>query len=480
MKRIFNYILFLTAGGFCLSGCAKFLDEKPQTEIGASVFWKSEDDIKSGLAAMYDGVQSIFDNDFTLYGDARTDEVRVGQYGNISYMLNGLTAGITGSDWSHFYITIARANLGIKYIPEVKEKYQTGIEQKTINNYLAQCYTTRALCYFWLVRLWGDVPVWTQPYESMSTESDKPKTSRDLIVDTLIMADLQRAADLADPAINNVYEANVGATYALAMDVSMWKKDYEGAKDWYDKLMALNKYSLEPTATWKNLFIAPQTTKESIWSVDWDWTVDGGADVAALIGAGNTNSDFEAEDSVWNYWTSTPQDIRGKQTIDFDVDWHDKFLKFYAPNLDAKGHQLYPNSTEANVLFPIYRLADIILLRAEVANKLNDPQMAIDLLNQVRERAGVSVYRLDSLNNQQIMENAILAERKLELYMEAKRWFDLVRTDKVVEVMDPILKRRQEERGSPAVGWGDERTILWPIHGNVLNANRELEQNPPY
>lgn len=84
------------------------------------------------------------------------------------------------------------------------------------------------------------------------------------------------------------------------------------------------------------------------------------------------------------------------------------------------------------------------------------------------------------LDTPEKMENAILEERKLELYLEAKRWFDLVRTDKVIEVMDPVIKARQVRRGSPPSGFGDPRTILWPIHRNVLNANPKLEQNPPY
>jgi hypothetical protein len=78
------------------------------------------------------------------------------------------------------------------------------------------------------------------------------------------------------------------------------------------------------------------------------------------------------------------------------------------------------------------------------------------------------------------MENAILEERKLELYLEAKRWFDLIRTDKVFEVMDPILKARQALRASPQIGFGDARKILWPLNRNVLNANSKLIQNPPY
>jgi len=119
-------------------------------------------------------------------------------------------------------------------------------------------------------------------------------------------------------------------------------------------------------------------------------------------------------------------------------------------------------------------------LRAEVANNLDDPINALKYLNLIHQRAGLPAYSDTTFPDKGSMENAILEERKLELYMEAKRWFDLVRTDKVVEVMDPYLKYRQGLRLSPQIGFGDLRKILWPINRNVLNANPKLVQNPPY
>lgn len=79
------------------------------------------------------------------------------------------------------------------------------------------------------------------------------------------------------------------------------------------------------------------------------------------------------------------------------------------------------------------------------------------------------------------MEDAILDERRWELFDEGKRWFDLVRTDHVIQVMDPVLKARQLAEGAAAIGFGtDKRRYLWPLHRNVLNANPNLVQNPPY
>lgn len=474
MKKIL--IIGLLAASVIAPGCTKFLDEKPQTEIGSSEFWKSEDDIKTGLAAMYDGLQDCFNNDYTLWGDARTDEVFKNQYGSDDQVMNALTATSSGTNWSNFYETINRANLLIKYIPIIKSTYQTGLDQQVENHYLAQAYATRAFSYFWIVRLWGDAPLWLTPYEDIKEDPFKTRTAANIVLDTLY-SDLQKAATLSDPKAGSVFEVTNGAIYSMLMDVAMWKKDYNAALNWFNKLEALKKYSLEPAATWKNLFTAPASTKEAIWSLNWDWTVDGGASVSALIGAGDTNSDFYVEDSVWNYFTTTPADIRGSQTIDFSVTQHDKFNKFYAP---TPGKQVYPNHSQANILFPLYRLADIYLLRAEVANKLNDPVNALKYLNLVHQRAGLAAYTDTSFPDQSQLENAILEERKLELYMEAKRWFDLVRTDKVIEVMDPYLKQRQLNRLSPPIGFGDPRKILWPINRNVLNANPKLVQNQPY
>jgi len=474
MKQLFFVSIVTLLMG--VTGCNKFLNEQPQTEIGETEFWRSEADIQSGMAAIYDGFQDCFGNDYVLWGDARTDEVWRNQYGVDDHVLNALSATSSGTSWANFYKVINRANVAIKYIPLVKAKYVPGMDQAVLNHYLSQAYGARAFAYYWIVRLWGAAPLWTAPYENISEDPDKTRTPADVLLDT-VYADLQKAVALSDPKSGNVFEISTGALYAMLMDVSMWKKDYGSARQYFDKLMALNKYAIEPTATWKNLFIDPGSTKESIWSLNWDWTVDGGASISALIGAGDTNSDFAAEDSIWNYFTQHPMDIRGPQTIDFDVPNHDKFNKFYPKSV---GKQVYPNHTEANVLFPLYRLADLFLLRAEIANQQDDPVTALKYLNIIHERAGLTAYTAADFPTKTTMENAILEERKLELYMEAKRWFDLVRTGKVLEVMDPILKARQALRVSPEIGFGDIRKILWPINRNVLNANIKLDQNPPY
>lgn len=483
MKKI---AYLLCAATIILSpGCKKFLDEDPQIEIDANQFWRNEDDIKTGLAAMYDGLQVSFDNNYTIWGDARTDEVETTIYGDDAYVVNGLSATTTGSDWSSFYKTINRANLVIHNVPIIKAQYITALDPKVVNYYLSQAYAVRAFNYFWIVRLWGDAPYWSTPYQSLATDPAKPRMPANQVLDS-ITADLEKAINLAvnSTGTPSVYEISQGAIYSLLMDVNMWRKNYTKSVEWFNKLEGLKsgsakRYDTVARTAWKSLFTSPTTNNESIWSLPWDYLVDGGASVSELIGAGNTNSDFLVDDSVWNYWTvAAKADIRGPQTIDIKVSAKDKFNKFY--NLNANGTTTYPNGGQANILFPLYRMSDLYLLRAEAANKLGDATNALKYLNMIRIRSGMPAYTATVLNTTAKMEDAILEERKLELYMEAKRWFDLVRTDKVIPVMDKYYRERQARRGTTPTGFGDPRTVLWPINRNVLNSNPLLAQNPPY
>jgi len=476
MNRLF-YLLIL-ASAIVLAGCSKFLDKKPQTEIRTSAFWKSEDDIKAAIAGMYSGMQDVNSTNFLFWGDSRSDNfVDNPKYGNVSYYANGLTSSINGSDWSPVYAAIGRANDLLKHVPMVKA-LDASIDPIHINYYLSQARNVRAYCYFQLVKVWGDAPLWTIPFDSIGIDPYKSRTLATVLLDSLIVPDLLTAASLSDPTQKTVWEANLGLTYALQMDVCMWRHDNAGAIGWYNKLVDLKRYSLEPTATWKNLFIAPSKTVENIWSIYWDWTTDGGAGISGQIGAGNTNSTHKISDVIWNYFSNAAnaKDIRGAQSIDLKVKAHDKTLKYYAANLD-KGSQVYPANNQANVYFPIYRFADMMLLRAEAANNLNDLPTALGLLNQVHVRAGLTAYTDVMLPDSTTMSNAILKERQYEFFAEGRRFFDLVRNGVVAKVMDPLIKIRKPDAPGFAA---DMRTVLWPLSITVLNANPRLVQNQPY
>jgi hypothetical protein len=130
------------------------------------------------------------------------------------------------------------------------------------------------------------------------------------------------------------------------------------------------------------------------------------------------------------------------------------------------------------------RLANVYYLRAEALNKLVRGDEALAIVNQLRQRVGYLKDATTEVNisNQAEVENLILLERQLEFYGEGQRWFDLMRTGHLLDVMDPIYSQRQENAGVTVTGFGNEGTKYWPIYYREFESNTALkgDQNQPY
>jgi hypothetical protein len=473
MKKILGVIAIMLV--FSLWGCKKFLTQAPKSELASGNFWQSADDITSAMAGVYSGVQSFIGDNMVQWGDVRSDAMQTTGYGPSDYMYNGLTSSSKWTDWSEIYTTINLANVAIENIPKVPDP-----DSVSVHDALGQCYAIRAFCYFWLVRVWGAAPVWTKPYKDLSVNPNKVRTPVDSIINSVILPDLQKAAGLINPDDNTVWYLNLGAVYSIMTDVYMWQHKYTDAITAANNLFALKKYSLDPMSNWRNLFISPTSTNGNIWSIHWDYLVNGGCNLGTAYGYGNTNNQFSAGDTVLNYFQTNTGDLRGLQTLDFNSALYTKVVKFYPVNLDASGHQIYPQNSQADIYAPMYRLAGLYLLYAEALEKTGDTPGAIKYLNMVHTRAGLPAYIAADFPDDVSLLNAILWERELELYGEGKRWFDLIRNGQVISVMTPIINEREAAAGVPLTGFGSKDKILFPINRNVLNDNPLLEQNPGY
>jgi hypothetical protein len=134
------------------------------------------------------------------------------------------------------------------------------------------------------------------------------------------------------------------------------------------------------------------------------------------------------------------------------------------------------------ILAPLYRLADVYTLRAEALNQLGYGTQALELVNNIRKRVGYMADATQEVDNydKSAVEWLILEERKLDFVAEGRRWFDLCRTNRVMEVMDPVIRLRQAELGFQVTGWTDPGRILAPINSREFEANPALVQNPSY
>jgi starch-binding outer membrane protein, SusD/RagB family len=525
MKRILSYTLLLSV--LVLSGCKKLVDEKPLSDGTLDQFFKTKYDADAAMAGMYGALQetligeSQFNNRVNYWGDARSDNMMNGTPNNNSNEIhfNNLSPNNSFADWSPLYTIIGRANLNIAKFPLINDyaKAAERISDATLNSYLAQCHAMRAFCYFYILRVWGEAPIRTTPFLSLD---DNPMAGRETktAVRAQIIADLQKAYDLISKnATPSVWYINEGAICAMMADVYMWKShdnelmpDYPKAITWITNLFKAKAPTgkvykgtpvpnssglspdLVPVAEWKTIFTNPAANIETIWNIHWDVNANGCPCMAGVSSTVN-NTPIKTEKATYTgstSWLRAGLDIRAKQTIDSaKSDNFDRIIKWFGPAGYTNAKSTYLTraqsdavvGTDKPVYFPLYRLADMFLLYAEALNKTGDRATALKYLNFVHQRATLPAYTAAQLATEVAMEDAIISERQWELFDEGKRWFDLVRTDRVIPAMDLLLKSRQLAAGAAQTGWGtDKRRYMWPLHRNVLNANPNLKQNPPY
>ena len=142
-----------------------------------------------------------------------------------------------------------------------------------------------------------------------------------------------------------------------------------------------------------------------------------------------------------------------------------------------------PHSLQGNTdnNFPVYRYAEVLLTLAEALNEQNKSSEALSYLNQVRNRAGLADI---NETNQDLLRVIIAHERRIELAFENKRWFDLLRTGKAIEVMklhgEYIKEIYRDEGYLPSNSYDiTEQRLLYPIPFREIEVSK-LQQNPGY
>jgi len=259
-----NIVQYLMAGAviLCATACNDWLDIKPMDKQVLEDFWTSGDDVEATVAACY---RSMQEGDFMariiLGGELRADNVMKGD-NNMSAELNRImNATITYTDdlikWGAFYRTINYCNTVLYYAPQVTEvdpDYTLG----ELRAHEAEALTIRALCYFYLVRLYESVPFVTEPsiddtqdfrvlpkYRMMNEAGEvvdslaRQKTA-DYILD-YIEQDLLTAEQTAilhwGKKTDNKGRITKNAVRALLADIYLWRFKYDQCIEYCDKIL---------------------------------------------------------------------------------------------------------------------------------------------------------------------------------------------------------------------------------------------------
>lgn len=497
----------LLAGMSLLSSCEDFLTKTPIADLSNKAYWTSEADLQAWRAGTYNGVQRMISSTLLAWGELRSDDFYITLYANAALQLNSLDSNGSYCDWEKLYQVINRCNLAIENIPAM------GLSEDVSSSYLGQFHGLRALMYFYAIRVWGEVPLITMSWDGDVNTKYNSRASLESIYE-LIEGDLKIA--ISSLGNEGVYYFNLGAAYALQTDYLMWRKDYAGALKASDNLLALKRYEIVTNTTdWKKIFTDPTNSKETIFTVQWDFEKNNNNGYGGPIGVGGGNAHYQLSNSLFQRMLQDKKDIRfwgvvdtvsiynglDKQTL---TPGHSQIIYGSTGALANKLCKFFPiKATDPAVEFdipatsgcvfeiPIYRFADVMLLRAEAMIHENKPaQDIIEIVNQIRSRCGSTIVAKAEdypvrigVQQQNSLEKLVLDERQMEFYGESKRWFDIIRTGYVNEILDPHLSYIQAMRGEEPVGFGsDLRRVRFPIAKSVFTSNPVLvgHQNPPY
>lgn len=472
---------------FGMSSCKEsFLDPEPLNLITHETYWQSESDARAALNAAYAHLQQTYKVGFIYWTEARSDNFIASSTGAYPYQnvcYNNPTSSYPCCNWNNWYKVVSVANYGIHFIPGMTGK----LSETKQHHLLSEAYFLRAYAYFNMVRIWGDVPLVIVPTLTKSDVTKPFRTGKDTVMQQVI-ADIDSAAMYVDEGVDELYRYSAGALYALATDVAMWTHDYLRALDYSSRLMDLNRYSLV-TADFTQV-CNPANTTDNIWTMAWSYSANG--DNSILISYNSSANLVIPTKRIYEKWTDWEiqagcTDLRRLATIDSArVSQYGERHCQRHPSALVRSWKWSPGefliqTDYREMPIPLYRYADILLLRAEALNQTGDMVGAVALMNQVRHRAGLPDRAVVEFADIDALEDALLQERQFELFAEGKRWFDLMRTGRVKEVMNEHFEGYVKAyKGSGYTLFTEDWQFFWPVHLDIINENENITQTGNY
>ncbi len=457
------------------AGCSKVTDQSPISSISLANSFKTAQDAEAGVIACYDGLQDLVKY-MEFWGDGRTDLFEKTSYSNTAdlQIIGGNVDGLNMSGygtWSVAYTAINRANQVLKFVPGIKDPAVTA----TRNRILAEAAFVRALTYYYLVRIFVNVPLITEPYTDI-TQDLKPKQALPDDVKAQIEKDLLYAESILTDApyssvIENKGRATLGSVRALMADFYLWQKKYPEA---LVKVMAIEtssqNYSLVPGASYITLYTTGNTV-ESIFEIQFNLQDAGNLLYNEFLPQAGTNPVYPG--GGWSFQPSTKlKDLIAANDLRKTAIYKTVVAGVVNdPPFRNDATKPYINKHQGSVVgttrvgdrnYIVYRLADIILMRAECLNETQKTQDAVIQLNRVIQRAGLTALPLNT--PEATVRTEIMKQRFLELCYEGKRYFDLVRTGTY----------------AAETGITNPRYLYWPIETDEIMRNRNLNQNEGY
>ncbi len=475
-------LLLVAVFSLLTTSCTKqFIEIQPVDTITVDGLFKTDKDFQDAVIGIYGIYQNQYQNMY-YFGDIRADDVGdelvKGTAGAVDNFTLASDDGLLISTWRNYYKAITRANTLLEKINIADAAVVTNK-----NRHIGETEFLRALAYFDLVRIFGDVPLVTKSL-SIDESYKIPREKVAKIYDEVIIKDLLDAESKLPEKYTgaNVGRATKGAARALLGKVYLTRKDLVKAEAKLQEVTTMG-YALLPN--WADLwdYTKNEHHSEYIYDIEYEQGLGGEGSVytnrftpkftsmIAFYGiAGSVDDQNTPHQVLFDLFQAKDKrkDITASKGY---TDATGKYIPILisSNNMSAYTRKYITRITTANdspANWKVIRYADVLLMLAEALNENGKTASALPLLNQIRIRAGIDPY---SALTQSEMREKIALERRMELAFEGHRWFDLVRTGQAFPVMEKYGMR--------------PFNILFPVpfaQIQLINNPAIFPQNPGY
>lgn len=544
MKKIFSILL----ASLALSSCVDTVI-LPDNKVLDEDYWKKKSEVEAVVGAAYAQMtNSELLRNMIIWGDFRSDELVISSSVLTSdpyktpldeiYSMNIQTDNLFTS-WGTLYSVINYCNLVLEKAEGViaEDPDYTRSDYETTRS---QMLALRAWSYFYLVRVFHDVPVTNGAYLESDAEFEIPQKSPAEVLQMCIN-DLTEAVQYA-PA-NNAYSGtkdtwrnrgyfNRDGINALLADIYLWRasvnhdqNDYQQCVNCCDQVIASKKsshilqfnetesdYYLSTYDKMYNTVFGKGNSEESIMEIEMNFvnselkklynnisgSKQGYLKTTATYAVSNGSS------TATNVFKNAYDQRLFESIYDVSATKEEYDVRKYT-DTESAGKLTSKSREQMGSIFMdwiLYRLSDVMLMKAEALVQLNQPEEAFALCKAVNDRAITDVpnYGLKYSTYASRMEELVLAERARELCFEGKRWFDLMRYNyrhmegvdynKLLADQENQPKNSDEffnialsKYSTPAAmkaKMPTEPYLYMPINEDEVKINKSLKQNPVY
>lgn len=502
--------IFLCGALIAGTGCSDFLKEEDPSNIAPDTFFAVPEDAEAAVYGIYENLRfhgdgaGIFVSNFQMLDAlSGTAESETGQNSDLNTLYSFQHTGdnlLLSQWWRQLYDGVANANLSIEKIPTIP-----GIQPNNAQKWVGHAKFLRAFHYFWLVRLWGDVPLITQPIYTWTDPNVNASRASTESVYEMIEEDLLAAEAAGFPMMDATGLASQVAVKALLAKVylTMAGQPLNKGAEYYQKAAAKAKEVIDyATTNPASVGLFPsyadlhnptlENRLEHLFMIQYaSGIANAGYQDKFLPNNTNITASGEVGTTVPTAAFLNSYETGDKRTEEKGFYFKDYFLgggtgapitlnRFYIyKHFDTPANGV-PGTTgtgNSGLNYPLIRYADVLLMYAEAQNESGSPDVvAYNSLKAIRDRANLVTPDIGTFT-QSTFREAVLRERWHELSYEGITWFDMIRLRKVYDTTNDTFV---DFAGATINGTALlAKHLLLPLPAADFRNNPNLQPNNP-